>query len=128
MRARVTEAEAAARDLEPVAAAVHDAVQRDARAQIGEAPARQDRETSPAGAGEAREGRSHRWREDGGARRGNQRRQRSVVVEDHHETGALPELPVETVEETHRKTQDAFAPVVSTGILASSLSKSPAHR
>src|SRR5438067_365804 len=69
--------------------------------------------------------RADRRREEGGAGRGDDWRQGAVVVEDHDETGAIPELPVETVEEAHGETQDAFAPVDSTGILASSLSKSP---
>src|SRR6185369_9819065 len=115
-------------DLEPVAAAVDDVVQRDPLAKVGETAPGQDGETRSIGPGQAREVRANRRRQERRAGRRDQRRQGAVVVEDHNETGALPELPVETVEERHRETQDAFAPVVSTGIRASSLSRSPAHR
>src|SRR5207245_10064180 len=111
---RWAKAQPAAGDPEAVAAAVEHAVERDARAKVGQAATGQDGQAGAVGPGEPREVRADRRREEGGAGRGDQRRQGSVVVEDHDETGALPELPVETVEETHRKTQDAFAPVVST--------------
>ncbi len=125
---RMTEAQGASLDLKPVAAAVDDVIEADARSDVPEGAAREDREAGSLTGGEPRERRPHRWRECGGLQRGDDRRERPIVVEDRNETGVAPEFLLQTREEAVRNAQEALTPIASTGIRFNSLSRSPAHR
>src|SRR5207245_1989504 len=106
---RWAKAQPAAGDPEAVAAAVEHAVERDARAKVGQAAAGQDGQAGAVGPGEPREVRADRRREEGGAGRGDKRGQGPAEVEDHDTPGPLPDLPAERAGETPRKTPHACA-------------------
>ena len=125
---RVTKVEAGAFELETVTAAVDDTADVHARPHIPERPARQNHETDPLARREARERCPNRGRERRRARRRDDRRQRPVVVQDREEAGAAPERVLKAREETGGEAQEDLATAGSTGIRASSLSSSPAHR
>ncbi len=126
--ARVAEAQAAALDLEAVAAAIDDAVEADARPNVPERPARQDGEPGPLAGGEPREGRPNRDGQYRSAWPCDDRCQRPVVVEDREEAGAAIELALQALEEAGREAQEALTAGSSSGIRVSSLSNNPAQR
>lgn len=129
------EAEAEPADLEPVAAAVHDPPEAHAAFEVGEGPAREDREADAGGGRQTRQRPSDRRSEPGSLGPRDDGRERAVEVESQEETGSRLELGPESCLEGAEApgvrrgvAQRSLAPRSPTGKRDSSLSKWPAQR